>query len=196
MSNKNTKRNQQLLDDFSVKGMSLSVYKLPNGRGEVLYINKKGGSTTMQLSPDFLKTPFGVSAGLGQTVYSSNRLTLDVETTPEIESKINEIEEELQRLVKEKNLFGDSDMKFQSCIKQSKNPEYSNVIRTKLNKSDVSVGLQESGLPGNVQDIKGKSLVKLIFKLKSLWRKGDDYGPVLETQSVLVTYQKQSYSFY
>lgn len=186
-----------LLENYNVENLAIKVHKLSGGKGEVVYINHQGSYVTMQLSPEFLVAPFGASAGPGQREDTVARLSLDIRTTSEIEDKIYAIEKKLRQLVKDEDVYKNlEDLDFVSCVKKSKDAKYSNTVRTKINVDDVSVCLEGSKKTLKAHEIKSRANVKVIFQLKSLWRKGNTYGPTLEVKSVLINNQQETYTFY
>lgn len=186
----------QLLSEYKVEDLKLKTGKedSKSDLGQNVWISEGGDYVTLQMSADFVETPFGASAGFGKTLANSLRRTMDIRSTTEMEDCITEIEDHLKdKVMADKNLFkkGKSKLEFQSLIKLAKDPKYDNTIRTKVNCRTVLV-TNVDGEVVSVDDVKPRSSVKVICQLRNLWKKGNMYGPTLEVKQIMVQDEKPS----
>ena len=134
------------------------------------------------------EAPFGLSAWGDQP---TDRVSLDLRTTPEIEQAVRKIDETLLAYMQAnaKKYFGSSATKekvaefFRPTVKVHEEGKYAPLVKTKLSKSRVKVWTPTREA-GSVEDIQAHCQMCVVLLVRSLYFQSKGWGVTLECQHV------------
>ena len=134
------------------------------------------------------EAPFGLSQWGDQP---TDRVSLDLRTTPEIEQAVRKIDETLLAYMQAnaKKYFGSSATKekvaefFRPTVKVHEEGKYAPLVKTKLSKSRVKVWTPAREA-GSVEDIQAHCQMCVVLLVRSLYFQSKGWGVTLEVQHV------------
>ena len=132
------------------------------------------------------EAPFGLSQWGDQP---TDRVSLDLRTTPEIEQAVRKIDETVLAYVqtRAKKYFGGSATKekvaewFRPTVKVHEEGKYAPLVKTKLSKSRAKVWTPAREA-GSVEDIQAHSQMAVVLLVRSLYFQSKGWGVTLEVQ--------------
>jgi hypothetical protein len=165
---------------------------------KTVFLSIRGEPIVLQLDEFFTTTPFGLSSGFGGETSTSRRKTLDLYSTPDLEKKVSELENYITRKCRQDHtLLGNpNNLELKSMVRRNKNPKYKSTVRTKLNTDRVKVVLDGGLKQGVLEHVSKNTKLKVIGKLRCLWKKDNMYGLTFDVSMILVkTEEQENYTF-
>ena len=186
----------KLLHRYSPKNLEVrlgkgnSKYKGPM----TMWITNNRKPIVLQLSEEFLETPYGATSGMGNT--NSERRNLEVLCPEDLVSSIKDLEDRLVKCVESgEHSKKINRLEFISCVKEVKSLGGSEAVRMKVNCSTTKIVDAQSGDVLSVSDIKPHSLMKVILQPRCMWIMDDTYGITLEVKKIQVGGGEVDYDF-
>jgi len=189
--------NLTLLKDFDVKNIDFKYGKGAGSGMETVWLSKDRKPIILQLSDEFVTTPFGCAEGYRSDIQSKRR-TLDIHSDYEMEEKIKEIESYIiRRCNSDHRIIGNPEtFEFKSMVKGEHDSRYDTTIRTKLTVGRAKVMLDGGLKEGSIEDVTNKVELKVICELRCLWKKDRMFGVTFEVRGILIKQKtEKSYDF-